>query len=123
MLPSEKQKCYFDTEREKREQAHSDALDALTEIAQSPDSSESARQEAVKAADALARNIKAECDMESEILTKGFEYCLVCLNQDSCTVIVPQKNLNDATAITIKDIVSRQSGTAFDKITITAYSD
>ncbi len=120
--PEEKQKSYFTSEREKREKAHSDALEGLTEIAQSPDSSESAKQEAAKAAESLSKAIKAECDMESEILTKGFDDCLVCINQDTCTVIVNQKNLNDATAITIKDIVNRQSGIAFDKITITAYT-
>lgn len=120
--PADKQKSYFTSEREKREKAHSDSLEGLTEIAQSPDSSENAKQEAVKAAESLSKTIKAECDMESEILTKGFDDCLVCINQDMCTVIVTQNNLNDATAITIKDIVNRQAGIAFDKITITAYS-
>ena len=34
-------------------------------------------------------------------------------------MIVSKGNLNEATAVTVKDIVNRQSGIEFEKITVT----
>ncbi len=110
---------YFAGERRKRKEAREDALEALTEITEAADSSDSARQEAVAAAQAMAAAIKAESDMESEIKAKGVRDCLVSINQGACSVIVPAEGLNDALAITIKDIVHRQAAIDFEQITIT----
>jgi len=109
----------FAEERQKRQAARDEALAALQDMVQSAEGTDSARQEAVKAAERLTNAIKAESDMEIEIMTKGFEDCFVSVNNGSCTVIVPQEGLNEASAVTIKDIVNRQAGIDFDKITIT----
>lgn len=113
---------YFTQERQNRQIAREEATDALTDLLRAADTSENAKKEATAAAEKLASAIKAESDMEAEIKTKGFSDCLVSLNNDTCTVIVPAEPLNDATAITIKDIVNRQAGIDFDKITITGHS-
>ncbi len=116
---NEKQQTYFADERLKRQQNHEQAIESLSDIIESANSSESAKQEAVKSADTLAKNIKAEGDIESAIKAKGFDECLVSIDNQSCIVIVTAGKLTDATAITIKDIVNRQGGIEFDKITIT----
>ena len=118
MSLSKEQQEYFANERINRSQAQEKAIEALSDIIESASSSESAKQEAVKSAEKLALAIKAESNIESEIKTKGFEDCLVSINNDSCSVIVPKGNLNDAAAISIKDIIVRQGGIEFDKITI-----
>ena len=66
----------------------------------------------------LSLTIKSESDMETEIKSKGFSDCFVSVNNENCSVIVPQEGLDEAAAVTIKDIVNRQSGIGFDKITI-----
>ena len=116
---STEQQDYFTLERQHRQTARDDAIAALTEMLEAADSSENARKEATAAVEKLSAVIKAESDMEAEIKTKGFADCLVSVNNDNCTVIVPAEGLNEATAVTIKDIVNWQAGIDFDKITIT----
>ncbi|MBQ9460792.1 MAG: SpoIIIAH-like family protein [Clostridia bacterium] len=113
---------YFSSERRKRTQAYDEAVRSLQDIAASEDKSSTARQEAVQALEKLSAAIKAESGIEAEVRTKGFKDCIALINNDTCTVIVPSASLNDATAITIKDIVNRQSGIGFDKITVTPYN-
>ena len=91
----------------------------MTDIIESASSSETAKKDAIKIAEKLADNIKAESDIEAEIKTKGFAECLVSINNNNCTVIVSKGNLNEATAITVKDIVYRHANIDFDKITVT----
>ncbi len=116
---SSAQMDFFTSERQQRQSARDDAVSALAELIEAADTSEQARKEAMAAAEALSKNIKAESDMETEIKAKGFADCLVSVNNGNCTVIVPEDGLNEATVVTIKDIVNRQSGIDFDKITIT----
>ena len=116
---TKEQQEYFSSERAKRSQSQDKATEALTDIIESASSSETAKKDAIKIAEKLADNIKAESDIEAEIKTKGFAECLVSINNGNCTVIVSKGNLNEATALTIKDIVNRQAGIEFEKITVT----
>ncbi|MGN0469775.1 MAG: SpoIIIAH-like family protein, partial [Acutalibacteraceae bacterium] len=115
---SREQQEYFANERINRSQSQEKAIESLSDIIESASSSETAKQDAVKSAEKLALAIKAESNIESEIKTKGFSDCLVSINNDSCSVIVPKGKLDDAVAISIKDIVGRQGGIDYDKITI-----
>ncbi len=108
-------------EKDKRAQAHREALEGLKELADSDEASENARLEAVRAAEELAAAIKAEGDMEAEIRAKGFSDCMVSVNNGSCTVILPQETIDDASVIKVKDVVNRQAGIDFDRITVTLY--
>ena len=116
---TKEQQEYFSCERAKRMQSQDKAQESLYDIINSDSSSETAKKDALKIAEKLANIIKAESDIEAEIKTKGFNECLVCINNNSCTVIVSKGNLNEATAVTVKDIVNRQSGIEFEKITVT----
>ena len=115
---TEEQQEYFANERVSRSQAQEKSIETLSDIIESASSSETAKAEAVEAAEQLALAIKAESDIEAEIKSKGFADCIVSINNGSCSVIVAKGNLTDATAITIKDIVNRQGGIEFDKITV-----
>ncbi len=112
---------YYTSQREKRSLARQESVMALQDMTEG-NASESAKTEAMKKLQELSAVIKTEADIESEIIAKGFADCLVSINNGSCSVIVPGEGLNDASAITIKDIVNRQGGIAFDKITITPFS-
>ena len=116
---TKEQQEYFSSERAKRSQSQDKATEALADIIESASSSETAKKDAIKIAEKLADNIKAESDIEAEIKTKGFAECLVSINNNNCTVIVSKGNLNEATAITVKDIVYRHANIDFDKITVT----
>ena len=109
------------SEKDKRAEVHREALEGLKELADSADSTETARLEAVRAAEELAAAIKTEGDIEAEIRAKGFSDCIVTINNASCTVILPETALDDASVIKIKDVVNRQAGIDFDRITVTVY--
>ena len=109
---------HFSAERTKRDESNSKATEALSDILESASSSEAAKKDAVTAAEKLAKTIKAQGDIENEIRLKGFEDAFVSVNNDSCSVYVYKGKLDDASAIVIKDIVNRQLGTAFEKITV-----
>ncbi len=115
---TKEQQEYFSSERAKRAQTQDKAQEGLEDIIEGS-TSETAKKDALKIAERLANTIKAEGDIEAEIKTKGFAECLVMINNGSCTVIVAKGNLNEATAVTIKDIVVRQAGIEFDRITVT----
>lgn len=117
---TEEQSEFFETERAKRDEIEKRTMSDLTEIVKASDSTENAKVEAIKAADLLAETIKMQGDIETEIKTKGFADCLVSVNNSSCTVIVPKDGLNEATVVTIKDIVNRHSSIDFDQTTITS---
>ena len=74
---TKEQQEYFSSERAKRSQSQDKATEALTDIIESASSSETAKNDALKIAEKLADNIKAESDIEAEIKTKGFAECLV----------------------------------------------
>ena len=115
---TKEQQEYFSSEMAKRAQTQDKAQEGLEDIIEGS-TSETAKKDALKIAERLANTIKAEGDIEAEIKTKGFAECLVMINNGSCTVIVAKGNLNEATAVTIKDIVVRQAGIEFDRITVT----
>lgn len=115
---SEEISGHFADERTKRAQSDAKAVETLSDIIEAASSSESAKKEAVSAAEELAKNIKAQSDTESEIKSKGFEDAFVSINNNNCNVMVYGGKLDDVSALAIKDIVNRQAGIAFDKITV-----
>lgn len=109
---------HFASERSKRDQNNTKAVEMLSDIIESASSTESSKKEAVSAADKLAKVIKAESDIESEIKLKGFEDAFVAINNDTCNISIFGGTLDDDAAIVIKDIVNRQAGINFDKIIV-----
>ncbi|MBQ8133977.1 MAG: SpoIIIAH-like family protein [Clostridia bacterium] len=114
---------HFAAEREKRNDSDAKAVEALTDVIEAASSSESAKKEAVKAAEKLAANIKAQSDIENEVKSKGFDDVFAAINNENCNVTVYGGTLDDAAAISIKDIVNRQAGISFDKITVAQASN
>ena len=109
---------HFADERTERNKSNATAAEALSDIVESASSSEAAKKEAVAASEKLAQSIKAQSDIEGQIKSKGFEDAFVSINNDTCIVSVYGKELDDASAIVVKDIVNRQTGIGFDKITV-----
>ncbi len=121
VLSDEEQDC-FEAARESRSEAHDEAQKVLEDIISSFDSTESEKNEAVEAAEELALLIKAESDIETAIKAKGFEECVVLINNGSCSVIVSGGTLDDAAVVTISQIVNSQADIDYDNITISEVS-
>lgn len=107
---------HFAAEKAKRDKSNEKTLESLADVMESTEDSNN--KDAASSAEKIASNIKVQTDIENEIITRGFEDALVIINNDNCSVSVFGGNLDDASAIVIKDIVNRQAGIDFDKITV-----
>lgn len=113
---------YFYEDRKKRTESNNKAVEALADIIESASSSESAKRDAVKSAEKLAADIKLQSDLEAEIRAKGFKDAFVTINNGNCSVSVYGKKLDDASVITVRDIVKRQAGIEAESILVSEAS-
>lgn len=112
-------KKFFAEASSNRQKNRDLALEKLKSLASSQNINDEIKNEIAKQSEAISKNIQQESNIENLIKAKGFGECLVFIQNDECSVIVSPGNLNENTAIVIKDIISGQSGIKNDKIKIT----
>ena len=111
-------KGHFAEERARRDKGNEQAMEIMTDIIESDKEDETRRSDTMKSAEKLSQTIKSQTDIENEIRLKGFQDAFVTINNDSCSVSVFGKELDDAAVIMIKDLVNRQTDISFENITI-----
>ena len=116
---SEKANEYFAKATASRQKARDEASDMIKEILNDVKSSDEVKAEAVKKAAETAQIIQQETNIENLVKSKGFSDCIAFIQNGECSIVVSADGLDSNSAITIKDIVSGQSGISFDKIKIT----
>ncbi len=109
---------YFAQARLDRQKARDEATELITKLLNDTKESEAAKVEATTQAAAITKAILKETDIENLIKAKGYTDCVVCINEDECSVVVKAKSSAQDDAVAIKDIVSGQSGFPYDKIKI-----
>lgn len=109
---------YFANARLTRQKSRDEAADLIKDILQGVDASEEAKAQALSQAAQLAQNLEQESNVENLIKAKGFDDCVVFIQNSECSVVVATQGLLDSEAITIKDIIAGQTGIGFDKIKI-----
>lgn len=114
----DKSSDYFSKAKTARQKARDEATDTIKEILDDAKSSEETKAEAIKQATAMAKIIEQESNIESLIKAKGFAECLTFIQNEECSVVIKGEPLNEALAISIKDIVCGQSGVTPDRIKI-----
>lgn len=119
-VPTESASDYFTEARLSRQKSRDSAVDLLEQVLKDVESDEEAKKEAVAQAAEIAQNEIQESNIENMIKAKGFEDCVVFLQNGECSVVVKTDgdSLLPNQALAIKDIVGGQSGTAYDKIKI-----
>lgn len=117
--PSEDALAYFAQVKVERQKTHDGAVDLAKEVLEAADSSDDAKKEAVDKAAEIAKNYEQETNIESLIKAKGFTECLAFIQNGECSIVVCKGEMGDDGVITIKDIVTGQSGIEFDNIKIT----
>lgn len=109
---------YFSQARLARQKARDEAEELLTTVLNDAKESDSAKKEAVDKAAAIAQNTLKETNIENLIKAKGYQDCIVSLEDNGCSVIVKTKAAEQDDAIIINDIVAGQTGLTYDKIKI-----
>ena len=68
----------------------------------------------------MAANIEKESTIENLVKAKGYEDCIVFLDETGASVVVKTGNLDSASVAQIKDIVVARTGLKASEITISS---
>lgn len=116
---SEQTKEYFAKAKVERQKKRDEATDIIRKTLSEGNVSEQTKADITKQTEEIAKATQQESNIENIIKAKGFGDCMVFIQNGECSIIVNPGSLNDSSVITIRDIVSGQSGIAFDRIKIT----
>lgn len=111
---------YFAQAKLDREETQDKIAEMTQEILESVEENDTAKTEAVAKAAQLATILEQQTNVESLIKAKGFENCLVFIQNEECSIVVKDNNLTDEDTLIIKDIATGQTGISIDKIKISS---
>ncbi|MBQ7932689.1 MAG: SpoIIIAH-like family protein [Clostridia bacterium] len=103
-------KDYFATITLQRQQARDEAMEVLKTVAESTTALDDAKEAALVDINRLALEIEREANIETLILSKGFEQCVAVINDDNCNVIIKTTGLLPGDVAQISEIVYEQAG-------------
>ncbi len=93
-----------------RQQARDEAMEVLKTVTDSSTATEDAKTDAIQKIETIATTIECEANIESLIMSKGFENCVAVINGDSASVIVKSEGLMQNQVAQISEIVYEQAG-------------
>lgn len=101
---------YFSTMVLSRRQARDEAMEVLQGVVDSDSAVDQMKTDAMQDMRRIADEIALEANIESLIVSKGFEQCVAVLNGDSASVIVKSDGLLPNEVSQISEIVYEQAG-------------
>lgn len=104
--------------RTERTQAQDEAIDAAKNILSLSDSSDEAKEEAVKAANVIEQRILAQSNIEGILSAKGYPSAICYISDSGCTVTMLKSEMTDDAPMIIKEIITTQSEITFNNIVI-----
>ena len=110
---------YFASALVSRQRARDEAMEVLQGVVDTAGNSEEVKSQALSDIAKLAMAIEQEANIETLIMSKGFEQCVAIINGDSARIVVAGKDLTPAQLAQINSIVYEQAGIVPANITIT----
>lgn len=111
-------KAYFATARENRLRTREEAIDVLKDMLAGARTDEAVQTQALAASAKLAEEIETEGRVENLIVAKGFADCMVYIDGEAVTVVVPSGDLVQSEVMQIAEIVTANTGIPSTGITI-----
>ncbi len=115
---SDSQEKFFAAERVKRQSAQDKVLDEAKKVFDLENAADEDKSEAQKNVESLLKSYTVQDSIESIVKAKGFSDCLCYISDEGVTVIVPNEQLNDTSALVIDDAVASHYKVDYDKISI-----
>ncbi len=109
---------YFAMTRIDRDKAREEAIDTVQEILSSANIDSAGIEEAAKTATNIAMAMESESKIEATIKAKGFNECVVFIDEEFVTAVVQSEGLTAGEAAVIKDAVLSSYDTAVENIRI-----
>ena len=101
---------YFSATQVSRQRARDEALEVLQGVVDNESADEATKTQALLEIAELAKAMEAEANIETLILSKGFEQCVAVINGDTCSVVVNGTELQENQISQINEIVYEQTG-------------
>jgi len=101
---------YFSATQVSRQRARDEALEVLQGVVDNESADEATKTQALLEIAELAKAMEAEANIETLILSKGFEQCVAVINGDTCSVVVKAEALQENQIAQINEIVYEQAG-------------
>jgi len=101
---------YFDAMQLSRRQARDEAMEVLLAVAESATAVDSMKTEAMDDIAQIAADMENEANIETLVISKGFEQCVAVVNGDTASVIVKSAGLLPNEIAQISEIVYEQAG-------------
>lgn len=111
---------YFSETRFDRQRAREAEVDRLDDIIGSVNASKEEKELVSKNINRIITNSDKEMILEKLIIAKGFEDCVVFINDDNVDVVVKATGLTDKKVAQILDVVCRQTKVSASNVHITA---
>ena len=116
--PASKSADYFATARQSREASREEGIELLQDMLADATLSEEARQQTLNKLESVSDAITQENQIESLLIAKGFEDCVVYLSGDEANVVVKAAQLSPEQTCQILDVVLAQSDALAEKVNI-----
>ncbi len=101
---------YFATMALSRKQARDEAMEVLQGVVDSEDAMAEMKTDAMEDMRQIAGEIEVEANIESLVMSKGFEQCVAVINGDSASVVIKSEGLLPNEVSQISEIVYEQAG-------------
>ncbi len=112
---------YFTTAQVSRQRARDEALEVLNAVIENANATESVKAEAVAEITKISLEMEQEADIESLLVSKGFEKCIAVINGETANIVVKSsETLTPAQLAQINASVYEVSGIEPINITVVA---
>ena len=110
---------YFTTAQVSRQRARDEALEVLNAVVENANATEEVKAEAVAEITKISLEMEQEADIESMLISKGFEKCVAVINGETASIVVKcSENLTPAQLAQINASVYEIAGIEPINITI-----
>jgi len=109
---------YFTQTQISRQRARDESIEVLQSIVYSDDAVEDVKNEALEDISQIARNIEAEANIETLVVSKGIEECIAVVGNNSATIVVKSDGLLDNQITQIQEIVFEQTNIPVENMKI-----
>ena len=110
LVDVEEAESYFALTEVSRQRTRDEALEVLQTIVDNEQTLEEDRNAALNAINVIAANIQSEGNIESLIVSKGFEECVAVISEGNATVVVKSDGLLENEITQIREIVYTEAG-------------
>ena len=109
---------YFAASAVSRQRARDEALEVLQAVIDDASAAEAAKKEVLAGITQMAKDMEAEANIETLVVSKGFEKCVAVISNGAVNIVVKSRGLTAAEVAQINTIVYEQTGISPDKIVI-----